>query len=45
MKIKKSTKKETPPKRRRELTDADVRRLMKKQIKENREALEILAKY
>ncbi|AEB12035.1 hypothetical protein [Marinithermus hydrothermalis] len=45
MKLKKSTKKGIPPKRRRELTDADVRRLMKQQIKENREALEILAKY
>jgi len=31
--------------RRRELTDADVKRLIKKQVKENEEALKILAKY
>ena len=31
--------------RRRELTDADVKRLIRKQVRENAEALKILAKY
>ena len=42
---KKTTKAIVDTKRRREMTDSDVQRLIKKQVRENREALEILAKY
>ncbi len=41
---KKTTKAIVDTKRRREMTDSDVQRLIKKQVRENREALEILAK-